>query len=551
MTSLGNRHKGSGVLTRRQLLATAALGTMGAACVPLAALSRVQIAQAQAPSKPGGEVIVANLARPRSLDPNVWTGYSDNMIMRQIYDPLIWSVKPGVYMPGLATSWSISKDGKSYTFHLRGDVKFHDGTPFNADAVKFTFDRIVDPKTRSLQGPAVGPYDHAEVVNESTIIIQLKEAFAPLLNNLSGTALSPVSPTAAKRLGDNYAQSPVGTGPFMFEKWSGNDLYLVRNPDYKWQPRFMNHQGPAYLEHLVFKTIPEEATRMIALQRGEVSAVYFPALDQVARYRTDKNYQVFEFTTPGHVQSFPMNVKLAPTDDLRIRQAILYGVSRKRIVDLVEYDNANVAYGPFSSTTPFFDQAVKQDYPYDKRKAGELLDSAGWKMGSGGVRRKGSDTLRLQVVMFDSGPLKQMAEVTQAMLTELGFDVALDVTGYDAFAKRVTDGTYNLSEIVYVGLDPNVPAFLMYDSSQITGGGQFNRCRIADPKLDALIAEGRQSTDPRQRQHAYFAVQKYVMDNALLLPAWENSLLTIATSAMIGMSFDLEGRWLFYNVSMK
>jgi peptide/nickel transport system substrate-binding protein len=551
MGSSGARTKARDSLTRRQFLASAGLAAAGGSLLPLLTPSQVRIARAQPSAKSGGSVIVAYLARARSLDPNVWTGYSDNMVMRQIYDPLIWSTKLGVYTPGLATSWTTSKDGRTYTFMLRREVKFHDGTPFDAEAVKFTFDRIADPVTRSLQGPAIGPYDRAEVLSAGTVAIHLKEPFAPFLNNISGTALSPVSPTAAKRLGSNYAQSPVGTGPFMFEKWDGNDLYLSRNPNYNWPPTFMNHRGPAYLDSLVFKTIPEEATRMIALQRGEATAVYFPVLDQVAQYRTNKNYQVFQFTTPGHPQSIPMNIRLAPTDDLRVRQAILYAVDRKKVVDLVEYGNANVANGPFSRTTPFYDAAIEQYYPFDKKRAGELLDTAGWKTGSGGVRQKGGQPLRIQFIMFDSGPLKRESEVIQAMLTDVGFDVALDVTGYDAFAKRVTDGSYNLSEIVYVGLDPNVPAFLMYHSSQITGGGQFNRTRIADPKVDAMIDEGLKTTDLRRRKEAYTAIQEYVMKNALLLPTWENSLLTIAKKEMQGMSFDLEGRWLFYNVSMQ
>jgi peptide/nickel transport system substrate-binding protein len=550
MASSEARPEVRGPSTRREFLA-AGLAAAGGSLLALVTPASVRIARAQSSAHSGGTVIVAYLARPRSLDPNVWTGYSDNMVMRQIYDPLIWSTKLGLYTPGLATSWTITPDGKTYTFMLRRDVKFHDGTPFDAEAVKFMFDRIADPATRSLQGPAIGPYDHAEVLNPSTVAIHLKEPFAPLLNNISGTALSPVSPAAAKRLGGNYAQNPVGTGPFVFEKWDGNDLYLTRNPAYSWGPTFMNHRGPAYLDRLVFKTIPEEATRMIALQRGEVTAVYFPTLDQVAQYRADKNYRVFQFTTPGHTQSIPMNIKLAPTDDPRVRQAILFAVDRKKVVDLVEFGNANVANGPFSQTTPFYDAAIESYYPYDRKRAGELLDSAGWKAGPGGPRRKGGQPLRIQFIMFDSGPLKRESEVVQAMLVDAGFDVALDVTGYDAFAKRVTDGTYNLSEIVYVGLDPNVPAFLMYHSSQITGGGQFNRTRIADPKLDALIEDGLKTTDLRRRKDAYTAVQEYVMKNALLLPTWENSLLTITKQEMQGMSFDLEGRWLFYNVWMQ
>ncbi|MGQ0570255.1 MAG: ABC transporter substrate-binding protein, partial [Armatimonadota bacterium] len=448
----------------------------------------------------------------------------------------------------LATAWQISRDGLTYTFTLRQDVKFHDGTPFNAAAVKFMFDRIADPATRSLQRPAIGPFDRAEVINEFMVSVHLKEPFAPLMANLAGTALSPASPAAVQRLRDQYAQAPVGTGPFMFEKWEGNDLLLVRNPNYNWAPSFMNHKGPAYLDRITWRTIPEAATRMIALQRGDVTAVHFPALDQVADFKKNANFQVFRKDTPGHPKSMPINIKAAPTDDLRVRQAILYGIDRQKVIDLVQFGNAEVSYGPFTRFTPFYIEAVKKYYPYSKAKAVELLEAAGWKPGRDNIRQKGSQRLRLQMIGFASGVNQQLGEVVQAMLTELGFEVTFDVTGYDAFAKRVTDGTYNLSEINFTGLDPNVPAFLMYHSTQILGGGQFNRTKIAESKLDAFIDDGLRATDLRRRKAAYEQFQVYVMDNALLLPLYDNSWLTIARKEVQGMSFDQEGRWLFYNV---
>jgi len=513
--------------------------------VPLA--MQESLAQTRAPQR-GGTVAFGYIAKPRSLDPNVWTGTSDNMVMRQIYDPLIWSPRPGVYVAGLAAAWQISRDGLTYTFTLRQDVKFHDGTPFNAAAVKFMFDRIADPATRSLQRPAIGPFDRAEIINEYMVAVHLKEPFAPFMANLAGTALSPVSPTAVQRLRDQFAQAPVGTGPFMFEKWEDNDLHLVRNPDYKWAPAFLNHQGPAYLDRLVWKTIPEAVTRMIALQKGEVTAVHFPALDQVAEYKKNANFQVFRKDTPGHPKSMPINIKAAPTDDLRVRQAILYGIDRQKVIDLVQFGNAEVAYGPFTRFTPFYNANVKKYYPYSKAKAVELLEAAGWKTTGGGVRQKGNQRLRLQMIGFASGVNQQLGEVVQAMLTELGFEVTFDVTGYDAFAKRVTEGTYNLSEINFTGLDPNVPAFLMYHSSQILGGGQFNRTKIAEPKADAFIDEGLRATDLRKRKASYEELQTYIMENALVLPLYDNSWLTVARKELQAMSFDQEGRWLFYNV---
>ncbi len=522
---------------------TLVVGLLVLLAVPQQGLSGPQSAP-----RSGGTVAFGYIARPRSLDPNIWTGTSDNMVMRQIYDPLVWSPRPGIFVAGLATSWTISRDGLTYTFTLRQDVKFHDGTPFNAAAVKFMFDRIADPASRSLQRPAIGPFDRAEVINEYMVAVHLKESFAPLMANLAGTVLSPASPTAVQRLRDNYAQAPVGTGPFMFEKWEDNDLHLVRNPDYKWAPSFMNHQGPAYLDRLVWKTIPEAVTRMIALQRGDVTAVHFPSLDQVPDYKKNANFQVFRKDTPGHPKSMPINIKASPTDDLRVRQAILYGVDRQKVIDLVQFGNAEVAYGPFTRLTPFYNPGVKKFYPYSKSKAIEMLESSGWRAAGSGTRTKGGQRLRLQMIGFASGVNQQLGEVVQAMLQELGFEVLFDVTGYDAFAKRVTDGTYNLSEINFTGLDPNVPAFLMYHSTQITGGGQFNRTKIAEPRLDGWIDEGLRATDLRRRKAAYEQFQIYAIEQALLLPLYDNSWLTIARKDVQGLTFDQEGRWLFYNV---
>ena len=158
--------------------------------------------------------------------------------MRQIYDTLIWSPEPGVFTAGLATAWEMSEDALTYTFTLRDDVTFHDGTPFNAEAVKFMFDRIKNPASKSLNIGAIGPFESAEVLDEYTVAITLSTAWGAFLTNVSEPHLSPVSPKAVAELGDGVANNPVGTGPYMFERWRGNDLHLVRNPSYAWGPEF-------------------------------------------------------------------------------------------------------------------------------------------------------------------------------------------------------------------------------------------------------------------------------------------------------------------------
>jgi peptide/nickel transport system substrate-binding protein len=279
----------------------------------------------------GGTLTWAFILKPRSLDPNVWTGRSDNDVMRQIFDSLVWSPAPGEYIPGLAESWEISPDGLVYTFKLREDVIFHDGTPLNAEAVKFTYDRMVNPETRSLRVGDLGPYDRTEVIDEFTFAIHLTEPFAPLMANLSSLPLVPISPAAVEKFGDQFAQNPVGTGPYMFEKWEGNDLHLIRNPNYNWAPAMMDHQGAGYLERIVVKEVAEPATRMVALQTEEANITHYPVLEEVASFQED-GFTVHRVDTPGFAKCMPINIQRGPTDDLRVRQAILYGIDRALIV---------------------------------------------------------------------------------------------------------------------------------------------------------------------------------------------------------------------------
>lgn len=496
---------------------------------------------------PGGTLTFAFIQKPRSLDPNVWTGRSDNDIMRQMFDSLVYSPEPGVYVPWLAESWEISDDGLVYTFKLREDVTFHDGTPLNAEAVKFTWDRMVDPETKSLRAGDLGPYDRTEVIDEYTVALHLTEPFAPLLANMSSTPLAPVSPAGVEAFGDQFSQSPVGTGPFMFEKWEGNDLYLVRYPDYDWAPEGMAHDGPALLDQIVVREVNEASTRLATLQTGEANITHYPVFDEVANMEA-AGFVVYRVDTPGFAKSMPINIELAPTDDLRVRQAINYGVNKQQVIDLVQAGYNNPAYGPLTEPTFGYNPAVQEYYNYDLEQAAALLEEAGWVDGDGdGIREKDGQNLQLQMIMFDSTTNKALAELVQAILTDLGFETTLDVTPYDAFAQRVTEGSYNLAEMNWTALDPNLVLFNMFHSSQVTGGGQFNRTRVQDSRVDELIETARSSTDPEERRALYGELQVYAMENAYILPIWDNAWLTLAASEVQGLTFDLEGRPQLYN----
>jgi len=225
----------------------------------------------------GGGTLVYGLGfdLDNTMDPQVTDFDSTIRVTLNICEPLVWEPTPGRFVPGLAESWEVSPDAKTYTFRLRKGVKFHDGTPFTAEAVKFTMDRVVAPETKAGQShDQLGPYDHTEVVDDHTAKIGMKQGYAPLLTNLNGY-LGIVSPTAVKKMGlAEFARHPVGTGPFVFKEWVPKDhITLVRNPDYTWGSSFFKRRGPAALEQIVFKIIPEESVRTGTLKTGETQYI--------------------------------------------------------------------------------------------------------------------------------------------------------------------------------------------------------------------------------------------------------------------------------------
>jgi peptide/nickel transport system substrate-binding protein len=243
-----------------------------------------------------------------------------------------------------------------------------------------------------------------------------------------------------------------------------------------------------------------------------------------------------------------MNVTRAPTDDIRVRHAILHGINREQIVRTVLFGQFSVAHGPLTAVTFGFDPSIQNMYPFNPQRAAALLDEAGWRLPAGGrVRMRDGQPLRLEMIMFDSAVNKAVSELSQAMLQQLGFDAQLSVTNYPAFAAKVTSGEYNLSQMRWSALDPDQVIPTMFSSGQITGGGQFNRTRIADPALDALIAEAGASTDRAVRQRLYAQIQRQAMEQGWIAPIYDDCWFWMAQPAVRGLQMDVEGRPLFHN----
>jgi peptide/nickel transport system substrate-binding protein len=495
----------------------------------------------------GGRLTVG-YTEPPTMDPRVSGATIAWRLFYNIFDPLVaMDFDTREYHPGLATSWEISDDGTVFTFDLREGVMFHDGTPFNAEAVQYTFDSIQDPELRSLTAIGyLGPYDHCDIIDDTTVEVHFTTAYAPFLNNLTHSVLSPVSPTAARAAGVDFGRFPVGTGPFKFKEWQPQiSMTFERNPDYDWPIGVYQHEGPAHLDEIVIAFIPEETTRFGTLESGESLVVDGVQPQEVERLRANPNYQVLLPAVPGSPQILPMNADKHPTDDIRLRQAILHAVDMETIIDTLWYGTRKAAQGPLSSPTWSYNSAVEEMYPYDQDRAEELLDEAGWTVGSGGIREKDGERLTLDYITT-GGIQGQAGELVQAYLLRVGIDVNLQQWEYAATAAAYLASEHHIARIFFSHVDPIVLTTL-YHSRNIPGTN-FNRTMKVDPELDAKLDAAASEMNQEARIQQYMDIQQYIMDQALVIPLWEETVFWGAHASIQGIHFQpLGGIW-FYDV---
>jgi peptide/nickel transport system substrate-binding protein len=273
----------------------------------------------------GGELVFAfdgAAITDFQLDPHKSAFAPHQRIIRSIFDSLVVALPEHRFGPWLAKSWEVSPDGLSYTFKLRDDVHFHDGTRFDAEAVKFSLDRIKDPKNAFYCIADIGPYESTTVVDDFTARVRFSKPYAPFLANLSKANLAMVSPTAARKYGADFPFHPVGTGPFQFKSLeAGTEIRLERNPEYHWAAAGSAHSGPAWLERLTFRNVPEEATRVAVLESGQAGAADLIPPQNLAAAKTSPDFHLISGELLNHNYSFYLNVKRAPWTDPRVREA--------------------------------------------------------------------------------------------------------------------------------------------------------------------------------------------------------------------------------------
>jgi peptide/nickel transport system substrate-binding protein len=437
----------------------------------------------------------------------------------------------------------MAPDGLSLRLRLREGVKFHDGTPFNAEAVKFTFDSIVDPATGS-QGAVdmIGPYERTEILGPLEVRIHYRAPNAGAIDSLTENELSIVSPTAVQRLGNTgFAQAPVGTGPFRFVSWErGREVILERNADYAWPATWATVQGPSNIARIVHRFIPNNATRVAALEAGEVHAAdILPALD-TRRLNDSGRFRSMIGVAAGLSFGATFNTSRPPFDDIRVRQAFMYSIDRRRLAQNLYFGLVQAAFGPLASTTPGYWNGAEQYFAFDRDRAVRLLEEAGWRMGPGGIRVKDGRPLR---AFFPSLLLPDVAVALQSEARRVGFDIAVENVLKQRQDELLMTNQYEMAVMRWVSNDPGVLR-IPFHSSNIPEPGKFkfNWARVNDPALDSLIDRAAQARTAEQRIALYRDLQKDIMDRAIYFPIHDQVQTAVRSTRVDGLRFS-RGNW--------
>ena len=480
----------------------------------------------------GGVITVGMPAGFDRLDPNVTTFSRVGNITLHMTDPLVWQVEPGVYAPGLATEWEINEDATEYRFKLRDDVTFHDGTPFNAEAVKFTFDRIVDPETQSQSAFSnIGPYKETEVVNDYEVIVRFDSGYAPFLDNLSGTTLVPVSPTAQQAVGNEDWESTefVGTGPFMFDSMILNqEIVLVRNPDYAWGPEWTGQTGPANAERLIYKFIEEPSTRTAALETGEIDFMdQTPEID-FAALSENPDIETVELPQPGSGWALMFNQQQYPSSELPVRRAMQLAMDRQGMIDTVYNGFGTPACGPLTSVVFCYDASLCDMYPTDLDLANQTLEEAGWVDTNGdGIREKDGEPLVIgHYYRADAGNSNAEAAFLKDNMAKIGIDVELNGLSRSGYFDAVRSGQHNTQGWWDTGTEPDILRIFFHSSN---AGGGTNRNNYINEEMDTMLDAAAAEADPTARCELYSDIQKKVKDEAIM-EFWADPVILYAHS---------------------
>lgn len=505
----------------------------GVAAISLSACSAP--AASEGTSAPGGTLVYASGdAEPTCLDPHVGGNYPQALISTQYLEPLVGRDASGAITPWLASDWTTSDDGLTWEFTLEEGVTFTDGTPLDAAAVKANIEHLQDPDTQSSTGYlAVEKVTKVEAIDDLHARFTLSAPDSALLESLSQQWTAIQSPAGIERGMEENCQSPIGTGPFVVDKWTPQQsVTMVRNDDYRTPGPEADHEGPAHLDGLEWRFIPDAATRYAALASGEVQLIDNPLPSDIVAAK-DAGIEHIDAPRPGSVNRIELNSAQAPFDDVRVREAFIRVADPDPGIESLYRGTTARSYSPLASTEPAAagDESL---FTTDPKEAASLLDAAGWtEKGEDGVRMKDGKrlTVRFPVSTNQSAAAEQsLFEQIQANAAAAGFEIILEPGDLSTWYAALGANEYEAVSAPYTKVGPDVLRILYHSDGIVPApSGYFaNHAQLQDPELDAILDEASATLDDAKRTQLYADAQQRILESFTVLPLYDqqNHFLT-------------------------
>lgn len=434
-------------------------------------------------------VVVANPGEPPTLDPNLTFQGFTFLVTNQVAETLVYKDANG-FQPLLATDWE-AVDERTWRLSLRTGVAFHDGTPFDAEAVKYTIERILDPANQAQGRFVVSMIEEVRVMDSHTVELVTESPFAPLLAHLTHPMTAMVSPTAVERLGGDFGRHPVGTGPFVFESWQAGDQVTLRHNENYWG-------GAPEIETLVIRTIPEASTQIVELRSGAVDFIFNVSPDHMNDLSSRTGISVRKELGWGST-FLGFNVTQGPFADVRVRQAVAHALNTEAMAIQLRQGLALPAGDLVPETV--WGAAEIEPYAYDPAEARRLLAEAGYPNG-----------FRTSLIAFESPELRQIAEAVQFLLSEVGIQADVQILEYGSYVALVSEhdreGMY-MTTWGTVTLDADYTLYALLHSSQIPDN---NVSFYENATVDELLDAARHNADESFRLDAYREVAEIAND---------------------------------------
>ncbi|MFP4647135.1 MAG: ABC transporter substrate-binding protein [Candidatus Acetothermia bacterium] len=450
---------------------------------------------------------IANPSDVKKLDPIHIMDAPSSRVADLICDHLATYDYSGEVVPELAKSWEFSEEGDEITFYLREDVKFHDGTEFDAEAVKFNFERILDPdEASSAREKYSEVIEDIEVVDDYTIRFELTAPNAAFIDlYIIDNATMIISPASVEKYGEDVALNPVGTGPFEFDEYKqASHVRLLKNEDY-WD-------GAPKLEEVVFKPIPELQSRIAELESGGVDLIFRVPPEQLEGLEQHSDISLQKSPYPS-IRGLWFNLGRDVFEDKQVRKALAYGVDSDTIHEALLQGVAV----PGKSIVPVESWAYNEDVPkygFDMEKAARLLDEAGWVDEDGdGVREKGDMELSFTIMSPDGRYLrdKEICEAVTHNWEDLGVEAKTEVLEWGGFIDNLFAEEF---EMVFLGWMQSTFEPAKFINPMVKTGGRSNYFNYSNSELDELLEQGTRTFDQEQRKEIYAEAQEVYMEDA-------------------------------------